>query len=52
MAAVKARKSMELEIEDLHIQMDDISKAKMSVSHFLCRESLPVKPSGDTHPSE
>lgn len=31
-AAVKARKSMELEIEDLHIQMDDITKAKMSVS--------------------
>lgn len=34
-AAVKARKSMELEIEDLHIQMDDITKAKMAVSHIL-----------------
>ncbi|XP_051540244.1 unconventional myosin-XVIIIa-like isoform X4 [Myxocyprinus asiaticus] len=37
-AAVKARKSMELEIEDLHIQMDDITKSKMSleeqVSHL------------------
>uniref|UniRef100_A0A4W4F552 Unconventional myosin-XVIIIa-like n=1 Tax=Electrophorus electricus TaxID=8005 RepID=A0A4W4F552_ELEEL len=28
-AAVKARKSMELEIEDLLVQMEDISKAKM-----------------------
>ncbi|CDQ99797.1 unnamed protein product, partial [Oncorhynchus mykiss] len=31
-AAVKARKSMEVEIEDLHVQMDDISKAKQAVS--------------------
>nr|XP_009303854.2 unconventional myosin-XVIIIa isoform X3 [Danio rerio] len=36
-AAVKARKSMELEIEDLHIQMDDISKAKMSLEEQLSR---------------
>lgn len=34
-AAVKARKAMELEIEDLHIQIEDISKAKMSVS-YIC----------------
>lgn len=31
-AAVKARKSMEVEIEDLHVQMEDISKAKQAVS--------------------
>lgn len=31
-AAVKARKSMEVEIEDLHVQMDDISKSKQAVS--------------------
>lgn len=31
-AAVKARKAMEVEIEDLHVQMDDISKAKQTVS--------------------
>lgn len=31
-AAVKARKGMEIEIEDLHIQMEDIAKAKISVS--------------------
>lgn len=30
--AVKARKSMEVEIEDLHVQMEDISKAKQAVS--------------------
>ncbi|XP_062869694.1 unconventional myosin-XVIIIa-like isoform X1 [Trichomycterus rosablanca] len=36
-AAVKARKSMELEIEDLHIQMDDISKAKMSLEEQISR---------------
>ncbi len=30
--AVKARKSMEVEIEDLHVQMDDISKSKQAVS--------------------
>lgn len=34
-AAVKARKSMEVEIEDLHIQMEDISKTKQAVSTFL-----------------
>lgn len=31
-AAVKARKSMEVEIEDLHVQMEDISKTKQAVS--------------------
>lgn len=31
-AAVKARKSMEVEMEDLHVQMEDISKAKQAVS--------------------
>ncbi|KAK3549401.1 hypothetical protein QTP86_001223 [Hemibagrus guttatus] len=36
-AAVKARKSMELEIEDLHIQMEDISKAKMSLEEQVSR---------------
>lgn len=35
-AAVKARKSMENEIEDLHIQMEDVVKAKMSVSFDIC----------------
>lgn len=35
-ASVKARKSMELEIEDLHIQMEDMVKAKMSVSFDIC----------------
>jgi len=30
-AAVKARKSMEVEMEDLHVQMEDISKAKQAV---------------------
>ena len=32
---------MEGEIEDLHIQMDDISKAKMSVSGASIRAFLP-----------
>ncbi|XP_034461767.1 unconventional myosin-XVIIIa-like isoform X4 [Hippoglossus hippoglossus] len=36
-AAVKARKSMELEIEDLHIQMEDVVKAKMSLEEQLSR---------------
>ncbi|KAL2095355.1 hypothetical protein ACEWY4_010074 [Coilia grayii] len=36
-AAVKARKSMELEIEDLHIQMEDMSKARMSLDEQLSR---------------
>lgn len=31
-ASVKARKSMEVEIEDLHLQIDDLSKAKGAVS--------------------
>ncbi|XP_008274577.1 unconventional myosin-XVIIIa-like isoform X2 [Stegastes partitus] len=34
-AAVKARKSMEVEIEDLHVQMEDISKTKQAVSTTL-----------------
>uniref|UniRef100_A0A665W256 Myosin XVIIIAa n=1 Tax=Echeneis naucrates TaxID=173247 RepID=A0A665W256_ECHNA len=36
-AAVKARKSMEIEIEDLHIQMDDVIKAKMSSEEQISR---------------
>ncbi|XP_029111252.1 unconventional myosin-XVIIIa isoform X4 [Scleropages formosus] len=36
-AAVKARKSMEAEIEDLHVQMDDISKAKIALEEQLSR---------------
>ncbi|XP_035290732.1 unconventional myosin-XVIIIa-like isoform X3 [Anguilla anguilla] len=36
-AAVKSRKSMEVEIEDLHLQMDDISKAKMSLEEQVSR---------------
>ncbi|XP_062261681.1 unconventional myosin-XVIIIa-like isoform X2 [Platichthys flesus] len=36
-AAVKARKSMELEIEDLHIQMEDVVKSKMSLEEQLSR---------------
>ncbi|XP_063058950.1 unconventional myosin-XVIIIa-like [Engraulis encrasicolus] len=36
-AAVKARKSMELEIEDLHIQMEDMSKARISLDEQLSR---------------
>ncbi|XP_040906951.1 unconventional myosin-XVIIIa isoform X2 [Toxotes jaculatrix] len=36
-AAVKARKSMEIEIEDLHIQMEDIGKAKMSLEEQVSR---------------
>ena len=35
-SAVKARKSMEVEIEDLHVQMEDISKMKQAVSTALC----------------
>lgn len=34
-AAVKARKGMEIEIEDLHIQMEDVAKNKISVSFFF-----------------
>ncbi|KAL4647202.1 unconventional myosin-XVIIIa isoform X8 [Arapaima gigas] len=36
-AAVKARKAMEIEIEDLHVQMDDISKAKIALEEQLSR---------------
>ncbi|XP_061607205.1 unconventional myosin-XVIIIa-like isoform X5 [Phyllopteryx taeniolatus] len=36
-AAVKARKSMELEIEDLHIQMEDVAKAKLSLEEQVSR---------------
>ncbi|XP_075052949.1 unconventional myosin-XVIIIa isoform X6 [Mixophyes fleayi] len=36
-AAVKARKSMEVEIEDLHIQIDDISKAKTALEEQVSR---------------
>lgn len=30
-AAVKARKAMEVEMDDLHVQMEDTSKAKQAV---------------------
>ncbi|XP_072249254.1 unconventional myosin-XVIIIa-like isoform X1 [Leuresthes tenuis] len=36
-AAVKARKSMEMEIEDLHIQMEEISKTKQTLEEQLSR---------------
>ncbi|XP_032056549.1 unconventional myosin-XVIIIa isoform X2 [Aythya fuligula] len=36
-AAVKARKSMEVEIEDLHLQIDDLSKAKAALEEQLSR---------------
>lgn len=36
-AAVKARKSMEVEIEDLHLQIDDLAKAKAAVRAFGMR---------------
>ncbi|XP_075931544.1 unconventional myosin-XVIIIa-like isoform X8 [Anarhichas minor] len=36
-AAVKARKSMEVEIEDLHVQMEDISKTKQALEEQLSR---------------
>ncbi|KAM9117947.1 unconventional myosin-XVIIIa isoform 2-T4 [Pangshura tecta] len=36
-AAVKARKSMEVEIEDLHLQIDDISRAKAALEEQLSR---------------
>ncbi|XP_036392953.1 unconventional myosin-XVIIIa-like isoform X4 [Megalops cyprinoides] len=36
-AAVKARKSMEVEMEDLHVQMEDISKAKQALEEQLSR---------------
>uniref|UniRef100_A0A3Q3IM08 Myosin XVIIIAb n=1 Tax=Monopterus albus TaxID=43700 RepID=A0A3Q3IM08_MONAL len=34
-AAVKVRKSMEVEIEDLHVQMEDISKTKQALEEQL-----------------
>lgn len=40
-AAVKARKSMEVEIEDLHVQMEDMSKAKQAVSPTVPPSSRP-----------
>ncbi|XP_064438976.1 unconventional myosin-XVIIIa isoform X4 [Mirounga angustirostris] len=36
-AAVKARKAMEVEIEDLHLQIDDIAKAKTALEEQLSR---------------
>ncbi|KAL0994187.1 hypothetical protein UPYG_G00118920 [Umbra pygmaea] len=35
--AVKSRKGMELEIEDLHIQMEDVVKVKMSLEEQVSR---------------
>ncbi|XP_069767151.1 unconventional myosin-XVIIIa isoform X7 [Narcine bancroftii] len=36
-SAVKARKSMEVEMEDLHLQIEDISKAKVALEEQLSR---------------
>uniref|UniRef100_A0A3B3RZY8 Myosin XVIIIAa n=1 Tax=Paramormyrops kingsleyae TaxID=1676925 RepID=A0A3B3RZY8_9TELE len=36
-AAVKTRKSMELEMEDLHLQMDDVTRAKSSLEEQVSR---------------
>ncbi|XP_041521786.1 unconventional myosin-XVIIIa isoform X6 [Microtus oregoni] len=36
-AAVKARKAMEVEMEDLHLQIDDITKAKTALEEQLSR---------------
>uniref|UniRef100_A0A672YNX1 Myosin XVIIIAb n=1 Tax=Sphaeramia orbicularis TaxID=375764 RepID=A0A672YNX1_9TELE len=36
-AAVKARKSMEVEIEDLHVHMEDLSKSKQALEEQLSR---------------
>ncbi|XP_005402751.1 PREDICTED: unconventional myosin-XVIIIa isoform X19 [Chinchilla lanigera] len=36
-AAVKARKAMEVEIEDLHLQIDDIAKTKTALEEQLSR---------------
>ncbi|XP_070338784.1 unconventional myosin-XVIIIa isoform X18 [Equus asinus] len=36
-AAVKARKAMEVEIEDLHLQIDDIAKVKTALEEQLSR---------------
>ncbi|XP_038670228.1 unconventional myosin-XVIIIa isoform X16 [Scyliorhinus canicula] len=35
--AVKARKAMEVEMEDLHLQIEDISKAKIALEEHLSR---------------
>ncbi|XP_061595986.1 unconventional myosin-XVIIIa-like isoform X7 [Cololabis saira] len=37
-AAVKSRKSMEIEIEDLHVQMDDVVKTKISLEEQISRQ--------------
>lgn len=37
-AAVKARKAMEVEMEDLHLQIDDIAKAKTAVRGRVHRQ--------------
>lgn len=37
---MKARKGMEIEIEDLHIQMEDVAKNKISVSFFFLNKSF------------
>lgn len=50
-AAVKARKSMEVEIEDLHVQMEDISKTKQAVSKTLCSLFSSSKSSRSKHVS-
>ncbi|KAM3936315.1 unconventional myosin-XVIIIa isoform 8-T8 [Leptodactylus fuscus] len=36
-AAVKSRKSMEVEMEDLHLQIDDLSKAKSALEEQVSR---------------
>ncbi|XP_044139595.1 unconventional myosin-XVIIIa isoform X9 [Bufo gargarizans] len=36
-AAVKSRKSMEVEMEDLHLQIDDLSKAKTAMEEQISR---------------
>ncbi|KAG9485985.1 hypothetical protein GDO78_008861 [Eleutherodactylus coqui] len=36
-AAVKSRKSMEVEMEDLHLQIDDLSKAKTALEEQVSR---------------
>lgn len=36
-AAVKARKAMEVEMEDLHLQIDDLAKAKAALEEQLSR---------------
>ncbi|KAJ8280867.1 hypothetical protein GJAV_G00060170 [Gymnothorax javanicus] len=36
-AAVKARRSMEVEMEELHVQMDDLSKTRLALEEQLSR---------------